>query len=68
MKNVVLYAEPIAYQSSANAQDYLFYLFVANKLVDFDSKMTKIWTIYFILYTLERNKYSVTMYNKKHCV
>ena len=42
MKNVVLYAEPIAYQSSANAQDYPS---VANKLVDFDSKMTKIWTI-----------------------
>ena len=64
MKIVVLYAEPIAYQSSANAQDYLS---VANKLVDSDSKMTKIWTIYFILYTLERNKHSVTMYNKKHC-
>lgn len=63
MKIVVLYAEPIAYQSSANAQDYPS---VANKLVDFDTKMTKIWTIYFILYTLERNKHSVTMYNKKH--
>ena len=63
MKIVVLYAEPIAYQSSANSQDYLS---VANKLVDFDSKMTKIWTIYFIFYTLERNKHSVTMYNKKH--
>jgi hypothetical protein len=63
MKIVVLYAEPIAYQSSANAQDYLS---DANKLVVFDSKMTKIWTIYFILYTLERNKHSVTMYNKKH--
>ena len=65
MKIVVLYAEPIAYQSSANAQDYLS---VASKLVDFDSKMTKIWTIYFIFYTLERNKHSVTMYNRKHCV
>ena len=63
MKIVVLYAEPIAYQSLADAQDYPS---VANKLVDFDSKMTKIWTIYFILYTLERNKHSVTMYNKKH--
>ena len=65
MKIVVLYAERIAYQSSANAQDYLS---VASKLVDFDSKMTKIWTIYFIFYTLEQNKHSVTVYNKKHCV
>ena len=64
MKIVVLYAEPIAYQSLADAQDYPS---VANKLVDFDSKMTKIWTIYFIFYTLEQNKHSVTMYNKKHC-
>ena len=46
MKIVVLYAEPIAYQSLADAQDYLS---VANKPVDFDSKMTKIWTIYFTL-------------------